>query len=239
MAANKFSLIFILVLLLGLWGCEDKIAFESKEGRTLAKNVRGHIDDIEAVNWDVDWPTTKNVTSAVLIKIILPAISTADVELLSQKHGVDSWLVMTYKETNYRKTLLGTSSTNFIQGWDGNIVNMKVYYNDMLSSELLKKFACPINGHNKVVGGLKVQSNVSEHRQTSLYPTNMLYPDAQSQMLTPPKWNGGNTLEGTYTVEFAFFNRKEKQVYGDIFNAENKAVVAKESTFNYQSCRDF
>jgi hypothetical protein len=200
-----------------------------------------HLNEIE---WHVGKKKEEKVSQSVTFILDMPRMSEDDFQFLSEKKGIDSWIVRLIVQRRSEKQDLGSLYTLFegkkqtrgvTTGGAASSVTLKIYYAAAYASERFRLLKCPAFGHDKKISSMNVAGDNSPIDlvigQSSPY-------DERSHLveLAPSAFNGGNSLIGEYFLEIAPYNSKTKTLHAPFKRVPQSVVISSENRVNVASC---
>ena len=241
------KVLFILVLVLG--GCQKYSEYrKTPSGGVLITPVGIKLKDIKVINWKVGRNRKTEISRGIKFHFTLPLIKKDYLERLTQMN-IDTWIVKIKRErvssqqtldsfalplVLYPKKVLGKGGIRPMRSGRINIF----YASSFVESDESGSLLCPKLGHNKRVDSVKTKREKSLDQYIHISAANESSLSIRTEHVgyDPEKINGGMSLEGTYIIELALYNKKERKLVSNWFRIDEKIVVDGESGVVVQGC---
>lgn len=228
----------LLIFSLLLAGCSDDIELGQKSGILFLKNVRPEIKDAREVEWEVGKEKEAVVSKGLRIEVEAPKISEEAAKVLFQHHGIDSWIYRVSKINRGSRRHLGyvaveaDSARHISENF-----TLRLYYHAASVSQEFRRFRCPAFNHRKVLLDYEIKDSPSRSRhQVFARASGKVRGDVSRISFTPLIFSAGKDMKGSYALEFALFNSKDKQLYSDWTPLAHYVEVASEGDKKVESC---
>ncbi len=252
---GKLSSLFLVSLLVFTWGCSKEYSGYKSTGDKSAviSPVFSKIMSAEPIDWKVGMMGKYTVSKGIRLKVSFPKLSMESVQDLNRKMEVDSWLVRVHKRSNYGSEALGyfyvpmiapgsdVYSTSFrVRQIDYGVVN--IYYAAAGHTPRFENLKCPPFNHQ-----FKIEDEDISIEEGSQLTKMMVGPSEYSYIhrkieafgYRPTTINAGMSLVGTYFVDVALFDSKNKVKRGSFLQIPEVVRVKLERTSPVPGCTDF
>ncbi len=243
---NNILLILVLVL---ISSCRDYADVVVDTQGTTVEWYTGGVDSVAVSPWRVGKYRKQLLSMGARVKIELPAIKASDIELLSEKYDVDSWLVTLMVSSLGRKERLASFYVPLFKksGRSGAIgvssVEMgylDLFYSAAAISSRLRELECPGLGHRYLVEKAEVRELPEKRKIFVLngmeqynYLGKVEKLDFQRNII-----NLGKTISGEYQLLFAFYNHKQKRVLSNQVVAPQVIELGEETIQSIKGCEN-
>lgn len=231
--------LLIIIFSFLLIACSDRTPIKSKKGIDFADGLEFELEKLNEKEWKVGKKREAEVSMGLNLKVGVPQIEEDGVELLRAKYGIDTWL---FKVTKYKRGLrqiLGFFQYDLksISGVN-DYVNVNLYYHSASVSSDFRRFHCPAFGHRLRLESFDLTEAKTKNRnQLYVRRKENLNADISKVSFAPMIFSAGQSLEGTYQFEVAFYNSSEKRLYSAWYGADYMVVVKAETLVDVPSCR--
>jgi hypothetical protein len=228
---------FFILLIFSIQSCTKWHDVKEGNGILYVHDVQSELHSLKDVEWKVGKNKDKMISKGFRFKFDIPKITSEDAYKLVNKHGIDSWIFKIIKQTRGRKNALGNivyDLTNITRV--SNDITVHVFYHAAAVSQNFRRFKCPAFGHRFKLEQFNTQdtnlkpSNVYANRGSNL-PVPIVKPS-----FAPVIFSGDLSLIGSYSIEYALFNSKEKKIFSKWYKANNKIEIASEGRVMVPSC---
>lgn len=198
-----------------------------------------HLDEIE---WKIGKNKEAEVTQSLTFITELPKVKKDDLDFLLSEKGIDSWILRLIVGRSSGNQDLGSLYAPFrpkkhSRSIQNSIksVTMKVFYASAYASQRFRNFNCPAFGHSKKITSMDIEGE-NEEFTLKVSSTSPYNEKSQLVELTPSSFNGGNSLEGNYYIEIAFYNSKDKTIHSAFKRIPMYVAVKGEENVTVKSC---
>jgi len=229
---------FLFILLIfSIQSCTKWHEVREGNGILYVHKAESELHTLSETQWEVGKKRNKTVSKGVRFKFDIPKISSDDSLKLTRKHGIDSWIFRVVKLTRGRKRVLGNivySLHNISRS--SNDITVRVYYHAAAVSQIFRKFKCPAFGHRFKLNQYKMNDTSKKFYDVFASRGKYLQGTFIRPSFSPVIFSGDLSLLGTYSVEFALFNSKEKKLFSRWHKANNTINVITEDRVSIPSC---
>ena len=206
-------------------------------------DVQMDISHLNEIEWAIGKQKEVTVTQSFVFMVDMPKVSEDDLAHLTNKRGINSWIMRVIVQRGSERQDLGSLYTRFkpkhtARGQGGGApanVSLKVFYAAAYPSERFRFFKCPAFGHDKRIKDMRISGEAKNFEITIDQMTS--YPEkSQLVELTPSSFNGGNSLVGEYFVEIAPYDSDKKVIHGAFKRIPMFVEVLSEEGVSVQSC---
>lgn len=239
---------FYLLLILFLIACSKESALVRDKNGDFINIENSQVISAKALEWRVGKGNNKGyVSKGFLSKIELPYFSDDDLTYLSQKYGVNSFVIKISRDRNTRRgEFIGHYLVKFTVKTNSDLrVNFpeftqsRIYYAATSISERFLKFPCPAFDHRYIIDEINIEHDnkrrVGIIRNRGLYGQKSL----DEAGFIPQSFNGGMSLEGVYSFYFALYSTSKKQLMTEFVELSSRVTIPRESTTRIDSCNGF
>lgn len=236
------ALLFLIILLTS--SC-TKYSVLSRDAMGLHINaIDMKILRVDEVTWLVGKRREHKISQSFTFMVDTPKLSTKDLDYLTEQKGINAWIMRLVVQRGSDTQDLGSIYIPFRSkaksrghsGRQASSVFLKVYYAAAYASERFRMFHCPAFDHNRRIQSLKIAGE-EKLINITLGPISHYREKAQHLELTPNAFNGGNSLEGDYFVEFAPYDYEKKMIHSSFIRIPQYVEVRSEEKISIPSCR--
>lgn len=235
----------LITILAFVYSCTKYAEVTRESFNDQVNRVNMDITYLKEAEWKVGQRNEATVTQSIAFLLDMPKVSEEDLAYLSSKHKIDAWIVRVITTRENKNQDLGSAYALFVPHQSGRgksrtpeSISLKIYYASAYASERFRAMKCPTFNHNKRVTSMKIEG---ENKEFSINIGRPVPYGEKSQLVEfrPNSFNGGNTLAGTYFIEIAPYNSKEKVIMGGFTRIPKTVVVEKEQEISIPSCAGF
>lgn len=235
-------LILSVLTFILIYSCKPTANLSTEGANYELHPVQMEVHHLNEIEWKVGKNKEAEVSQSFTFVTELPKVKKEDLDLLIETKGIDSWILRLIVNRNSGSQDLGSLYVPFrprhrsrsIQNSISS-VTMKVSYAAAYASQRFRSFHCPAFDHSKKISSMDIEGKNDEF---SLNVTTISPYGERSQLveLTPSAFNGGNSLQGNYFVEIAFYNSKDKTIHSSFKRIPMYISVKSEENVSMKSC---
>lgn len=228
---------FFIGVLLVSFSCTKWHEVKEGNGILYVDDAQSAIHKAKEMDWEVGLKKDHTISKGIQFKFDIPKITSDDAAKLVNKYGVDSWIFKIIKSTRGRKQILGHiiyDLTNITRV--SNDITVHVFYHAAAVSQTFRKFKCPAFNHRFRLDQFQITETPEKYydvfaNRGARVPGALIRPS-----FAPVIFSGDLSLVGSYTVEFALFNSKEKKAFSRWYEANNRLDIITEDRVIVPSC---
>ena len=236
----------LLITTLAFLGACTKYAEVTRDSfNDQVKRVNMSISYLKDADWKVGQKKEATVTQSISFLLDMPKVSDEDLAYLTSKHKVDAWIVRIIASRENKNVDLGSSYALFNPQSSGRgrirtpeSISIKIYYAAAYASERFRAMKCPNFNHSKRITSMGIEGEDKEFKINIGRPI----PYGEKSQLVefrPNTFNGGHSLAGTYNIEIAPYNSREKVILGGFTRIPMTVAVKQEEEVSVPSCNGF
>lgn len=246
-----FRKITLLVIVGISFSCTKKAKVEVSKThiRVYPQSVKLHKAVI--VPWSVGLPDKdQTVSKGVRVSLQFPKIGLKEMDAIISRFEVDSWIVQVKRATYSSSELVGKMYIPI--SIPGRFADSKyrrlpmkngvisIYFSAANISKKYERLPCPMQGHNRLVTSVDIDRF---HSQDSLYVGASEAQRVGGKIIDfgydATVLDGGKSILGDYTFEFAFYNSKEKQRVSNFVKSPDILKIKDEDVIDIRGCEDY
>lgn len=234
---------FIIILFLA-FSCRPTSDVTSDPQQTSIRWHDGGIDSVKVEPWAVGPLKRQKISMGARIKILFPQLRDSDVEMLANKHKVDSWLVTFNRASMGTKERLGAFYMPLFRS-SGKAARAEVGYIDFFYaaasiSARLRALECPTLNHRYVLAEAKVRETTTARGLIVLGPMQESIFMGKAERLEFQRniINGGTTLSGEYQIGLSFYNSNTNKLLSNEVIAPQVLTLANEQVEFVRGCEN-
>lgn len=241
----------IFVTLLITLSCTKKSEIKFTENAFYINPINTGLTDVRVEKWRVGPNRDQEVSKGVTVFVSFPLLERDELERLVTEFGIDSWLIKVKKRSFSVNTTLGYVYIPLIvPGTQGKNKNRRhqikkgtfsVYYSAAAISKRFENFECPAFNHNRYVEDWTINKRPITLDQIFAGPLEETYIGAKvtEYSYSGNILNGGQSIEGDYTVEIALYNHKEKKKKSNYIELVEVLNISAERQRQISGCEGF
>lgn len=207
-------------------------------------NIKMDIDNIHEIEWFVGHKKEAKVSQGLTFFLEMPHLRDEDMAFLTEKKGIDAWIIRLISVKGSQSQDLGSLYTPFrakrvTRGARETIapssVVIKISYAAAYASERFRAFKCPAFSHRKKIVSAEARGENTPF-DLKVGQTIPYQEKSQAIELTPSSFNGGNSLVGEYHLEMTFYDSQKKLIHGDFKRIPRYLAITKEEEIDVKSC---
>jgi hypothetical protein len=234
----------VLFFLLLISSCTRYAEVTRDSVNTRIQGMELNLSALKEGVWKVGEHRSIKVSDSFSFMLELPKLRDDDMEYLSQKVGINGWIIRVIFRKGSGEQDLGSSYTLFKKpqsgrtargGGPAGMVHIKIFYAAKFASERFRTFKCPAFGHNKRITQIEIRG---EPTPIDLSATQVSAYEEKSQLigLHPSSFNAGHSLVGDYYVEIAPYDPGRKQIYSEFKRLPQYISVKSEELIQVKGC---
>lgn len=234
----------ILLTLLLTFSC-TRSAEVTREGMEIQISpITMKISHLDEIEWAVGMKKEEDITQSITFIVNMPKVSESDLDYLTERMGIDAWIVRLIVARGSESQDLGSLYSLFrpkkiargsYDSGAASSVSLKVFYAAAYASEKFRRFKCPAFDHSKKITSMSIKGNNDDFSLT--VGKTLSYPEKSHLVeLTPSSFNGGHSLLGEYFIEIAPYNSKKKTIHANFKRIPMSVVVENETLIRVKSC---
>ncbi|MCO4754186.1 MAG: hypothetical protein KC478_06875 [Bacteriovoracaceae bacterium] len=227
----------IFLILLIFTSCSDHVELRSKSGIFYLEDVEVELDELKNVEWRIGKDREAQVSKGLQFKVGVPSLSRESAITLQNKNGIDSWLFKFSKITHGSKRHLG-----YVMFGTGPSVTQNftvhLYYHAASVSSEFRKFKCPAFNHRLKLDDFEMSSTARKRHRNEIFvrPNEHIKGRVTQLSFAPVIFSSGKSMRGSYLVELALYNSKERRTYSDWIPEDGIVKVDSEVMVKVDSC---
>lgn len=246
---RKFFILFGILSL--TFSCSKKSEIKFTENAFYINPKETGISGVKIEKWRVGPLRKQELSKGVTAYISFPQLKREDLERLISEFGIDSWLVKVKKRSFSVNTTLGYLYIPLIvPGTQGRNKNRRhqikkgtfsVYYSAAAISKRFENFECPAFSHDRYVDKVSIDGRAVTLDQLFAGPLEETYIGAKvtEYSYSGNILNGGQSIEGEYTVEIALYNHKDKKKKSNFIELVEAMNITSERRRAISGCEGF
>lgn len=233
----------IFLSLLLFYSCDEHSKLVTNAVGLQVQGARMDISQVQEAEWKIGKRKETEVSQGFSFILNMPKIKQEDLEYLIQTKGVDAWMIRVIQVKPSGSQDLGSLYTLFkpqhvsrgISSGAATSVGIKIYYAAAYASERFRSLQCPMFGHDKKIKEVEIQGEDSPF-DIVLGQAISYKEKSQLVQLAPSSFNGGNELRGSFHLEIAAYDSKNKVIYGGFKRLPRYVEVTNETIEDVGSC---
>lgn len=241
----KTSLTLIYFLILStLVSCNHKVTVKVEKETSILSNLETKVDNTEVILWPRGVARKNSVTQGVVVRIKVPQISKDDGQALFKRHHINSWILKINRQQAGRAQPIGYLNIPFFAKTTKRAsayykiqhAFFEISYAAAYTSARFREFDCPAFGHNRKVSDVTISyGNAFSDSISSGYP-HEFNSKVEPVGIIPTKFNAGNSIAGTYSVELGLFDSDTGNLHGDFIAVDGLINIPIEETAVLPGC---
>ncbi len=230
--------IYLILLLPLLTSCSKWFEVKQGNGQLYIDDLENSVIDIDESTWKVGKKKDQIISKGLKIKFKMPKIDKDNAQKLFNNGGINSWIFRINKKSGRGKKPIGHIIYN-LQSFNNvsDSVTAYIYYHSAAAGSEFRRQKCPAFKHNKKITDYELIDTPKKSydlfvRRKSSYKSVTI----ETPSFSPIIFSGDSSLVGTYFLDFALYNSKEKVLYSKWIPMRNLIRVNTEESIRIPSC---